>query len=348
MIDKFQDIDYSIDRQDGDLTPIQMFYRNTKIFITGSTGFLGIILIEKLLRSCPDCSLYLLIRPKKGKTMETRFDELFEQDVFQRMKNHCPKFRERLVGIEGDLTKPNLGLSPENIKLLTKEIHIVFHVAATVRFDEKLKTAVPINICATQDLIRLARQMPKLKSLVHVSTAYCNCIHDVMEEKIYPSTVDYKLLISMTENLPDNILENITPGEPIRGWINNIYGPTGVVTGAGVGLLRVLHCNGQVNANLVPVDMCVNGLIIVACEVGKAFENTRNDPYFATKQWTLKSGNLKKLITTMSDRDRKIFFCDLKQINWDEYFQTYTLGGRIYLIKDDMNTLSEAKKKWDR
>lgn len=32
------------------------FYRNKNIFITGGTGFLGVALIDKLLRSCPDVS----------------------------------------------------------------------------------------------------------------------------------------------------------------------------------------------------------------------------------------------------------------------------------------------------
>jgi fatty acyl-CoA reductase len=30
------------------------FYKNKNIFITGGTGFVGIALVEKILRSCPD------------------------------------------------------------------------------------------------------------------------------------------------------------------------------------------------------------------------------------------------------------------------------------------------------
>lgn len=33
------------------------FYKNKNIFITGGTGFLGIALIEKLLRTTPNVSL---------------------------------------------------------------------------------------------------------------------------------------------------------------------------------------------------------------------------------------------------------------------------------------------------
>lgn len=37
------------------------------VLITGATGFMGKVLVEKLLRDCPDVAqLYLLIRKKKG------------------------------------------------------------------------------------------------------------------------------------------------------------------------------------------------------------------------------------------------------------------------------------------
>lgn len=58
------------------------FYRNKNIFITGGTGFLGIALIEKILRSTPDVgSIYLLMRPKKGKSIEQRLEDLTKNEV---------------------------------------------------------------------------------------------------------------------------------------------------------------------------------------------------------------------------------------------------------------------------
>jgi FlaA1/EpsC-like NDP-sugar epimerase len=63
-------------------TPIQKFYQNSSIFLTGGTGFMGKGLIEKLLRTCSglEC-IYVLVRPKKGKDVHTRMDELFEDPV---------------------------------------------------------------------------------------------------------------------------------------------------------------------------------------------------------------------------------------------------------------------------
>lgn len=60
------------------LLDIENFYRNKSIFITGATGFLGKVLIEKLLRSCPFIEkIYILVRPKRGIDSSKRLDELF-------------------------------------------------------------------------------------------------------------------------------------------------------------------------------------------------------------------------------------------------------------------------------
>lgn len=55
--------------------------------------------------------------------------------------------------------------------------------------------------------------------------------------------------------------------EPLQGWIDNMYGPTGVAAGAGMGFLKSLHCDGSMKANIVPGDMTVNALIASAWDV---------------------------------------------------------------------------------
>lgn len=61
---------------------VSEFYENSKIFITGATGFLGKALVEKLLRSCDGLdSIYILIRPKRGMAVEQRLKELFRNPV---------------------------------------------------------------------------------------------------------------------------------------------------------------------------------------------------------------------------------------------------------------------------
>lgn len=60
------------------------FYSGQCILITGATGFLGGLLLEKLLRSCPDIdTVYVLIRESKktGQDVESRLKKLLSSPV---------------------------------------------------------------------------------------------------------------------------------------------------------------------------------------------------------------------------------------------------------------------------
>ena len=64
------------------LSDIPGFYRDRSIFITGATGFMGKVLVEKLLRCCPGIKfIYLLMRPKRGRDVRTRLEELIKTKV---------------------------------------------------------------------------------------------------------------------------------------------------------------------------------------------------------------------------------------------------------------------------
>ena len=52
-----------------------------------------------------------------------------------------------------------------------------------------------------------------------------------------------------------------TAYEPVRGWIDNLYGPGGVILSAGTGLMHTHLTDPDKVADIVPVDMTVNALI---------------------------------------------------------------------------------------
>nr|CAH7751944.1 unnamed protein product [Callosobruchus chinensis] len=64
------------------LPSIPEYFKGKNVFITGATGFIGKVLIEKLLRSCPEIgNIYVLIREKKGKDPVTRIKEMTDVAV---------------------------------------------------------------------------------------------------------------------------------------------------------------------------------------------------------------------------------------------------------------------------
>ncbi|KAL1453646.1 hypothetical protein WDU94_009972 [Cyamophila willieti] len=264
-------------------SPIQEFFRDGTVFITGGTGFVGKTLTEKLLRSCPHLRrIILLVRPKKGKKSCERLEELFNDALFSRLKTEVPHFRDKVSVVDGDVAVPNLGLSVSDRTLLTDTVTVLFHGAATVRFDENIKTAISINILGVQAMLKLAREMKCLKSFVHVSTAFSQCPHSEINETFYSPPYDYdaltrlimssqdgddnleeltRLLIgkwpntySFTKALAEDVIQREAQGlpvaifrpsiivstykEPVRGWIDNPYGPVGLMVGVGTGVLH--------------------------------------------------------------------------------------------------------------
>lgn len=58
-----------------------------------------------------------------------------------------------------------------------------------------------------------------------------------------------------------------TAHEPIRGWVDNVYGPTGYGLGVGLGLVRVGFVTGNSEADIVPVDKVVNCVIAASWDI---------------------------------------------------------------------------------
>ncbi|XP_011306189.1 fatty acyl-CoA reductase 1 isoform X2 [Fopius arisanus] len=479
---------------------IAEFYAGCEVLITGGSGFLGKILIEKLLRTCPKVGkLYLIMRAKKGKSSDERFKEHFEDPLYDRLKEEQPNFAGKVVMVEGQLDK-GLELSPENRELL-RNSHVVFHSAATVRFDEKLRLAVNINVRGTKDILLFAREMPNLKAFVHIGTAFSQCVTKFIDEIFYKPPIGSDELLTLLDILDDETLESITPTilgkwpntyaftktvaedtvrkygrdlplcivrpsimiatakEPIPGWINNLYGPTGVVLGAGMGLLHTLHCDAKNVADIIPADYVINNILAAAWDIGKnqgkiggplkplpppvlsskaSEPNPAEDPpiynsvsscqnsitwgefmkyneiygmevpskmvfwyyffhlhpniwvhnfyvvfthllpaiifdtvarltgrepvlwkaykkihkfsgvisYFSTQQWSFRNDNVIKLWDKLSEIDRKLFYFNLSDLIWRDYYYYHIRGLRVFVVKDPLDTIEEGKKRY--
>jgi fatty acyl-CoA reductase len=47
---------------------VKEYYSGKNVFLSGCTGFVGKVILEKLLRSCPGINkIYVMVRPKRNK-----------------------------------------------------------------------------------------------------------------------------------------------------------------------------------------------------------------------------------------------------------------------------------------
>uniref|UniRef100_A0A8C6QX96 Fatty acyl-CoA reductase n=2 Tax=Nannospalax galili TaxID=1026970 RepID=A0A8C6QX96_NANGA len=194
------------------MSMVAAFYSNKSILITGATGFLGKVLMEKLFRTSPQLKvIYILIRPKAGQTLQERVFQILNSKLFEKVKEICPNVHEKIRPISADLNQSDLAISKEDMQELLSGTNIVFHCAATVRFDAHLREAVQLNVIATQKLLLMASQMSKLEAFIHISTAFSNCNLKRIDEVIYPCPVEPRKIIDSMEWLDDAIIDEITP-----------------------------------------------------------------------------------------------------------------------------------------
>uniref|UniRef100_A0A182I9E9 Fatty acyl-CoA reductase n=1 Tax=Anopheles arabiensis TaxID=7173 RepID=A0A182I9E9_ANOAR len=205
------------------------FYDGKNVLVTGGTGFLGKVLIEKLLRSCVGIStVYMLLRPKRGMTSEQRYREFVRHPVFERIRSKTPQLLAKLVCVGGDISLPLLGLSDQDRHTLVERVQVVFHVAATVRFNEALIEAAILNTIGTKQLLELCIGMRQLQSVVHVSTAYSNACRREVDEVVYPPPMDPDRFIQCVQLLPGEVIGAIA-GQ-LQGAHPNTYTLTKAIT----------------------------------------------------------------------------------------------------------------------
>jgi alcohol-forming fatty acyl-CoA reductase len=112
--------------------------------------------------------------------------------------------------VAGDMTAADLALSPSDRKLLTETVSIIYHCAATIRFDETLKTAVILNTRGTKAMLDLAKECKKLDMFGYMSTAYCHLNEKLLLEKPYPPPTDPHRIIKAVEWLDEATVHGLT------------------------------------------------------------------------------------------------------------------------------------------
>ncbi|XP_052163126.1 alcohol-forming fatty acyl-CoA reductase-like [Oryza glaberrima] len=162
-----------------DAATVAGYFKDKSILITGSTGFLGKIFVEKILRIQPDVKkIFLLVRAADTSSAEQRvLNEVIGNELFGPLReNYGSNFysfmKEKISPLAGDIINENLGLESLEILKLSKEIDIIVNGAATTNFYERYDVSLASNVLGAKYVCKFAKKCANLKMFLHISTAF--------------------------------------------------------------------------------------------------------------------------------------------------------------------------------
>lgn len=271
------------------------------VLITGSTGFLGKVVLHELIRRKEELGVdrcVLLIRGKRKHSARKRFEaQMAPSACFAEL----PFGWTRLVDVvEGDLSMPRCGINDLVWRRLQHQVTHVIHCAASVDFDLPVADACSANITSSLNMLQLGQDMAKLQAFVSTSTAYVTPhkkgviaeelaplprpaaalladIHggvdeaQLMAETGHANTYTYTkclaehLQVQHRGSVPLTIVRpsiiSASMAQPTPGWIDSKAAFAGFVVTIGGGLLKVVDADPSVHLDIVPVDHVVDVLI---------------------------------------------------------------------------------------
>ncbi|KAL9354111.1 hypothetical protein Peur_052081 [Populus x canadensis] len=163
-----------------ELGSVLQFLENKTILVTGATGYLAKIFVEKILRVQPNVKkFYLLLRAVDAKSARERLhDEVIGKELFKVIREkHGASLHsfisEKVTPVPGDISYEELGVKDCSLKdEMWREIDVVLNFAATTNFDERYDVALGINTLGALHVLNFAKKCVNVRMLVHVSTAY--------------------------------------------------------------------------------------------------------------------------------------------------------------------------------
>ena len=152
--------------------------RGKNILLIGATGFIGKVWLSNLLMDLPEIGrIYLLVRHNRTVTALQRFQRALEESpVFEPLAERYGSgfgdfLRERIEVVDGDVSKPDLGFSPEVRQRLARSVDVIVNSSGLTDFNPDLRDALAMNVRSTVHVLNYLRECDHA-SLLHLSTCY--------------------------------------------------------------------------------------------------------------------------------------------------------------------------------
>jgi thioester reductase-like protein len=257
------------------------------VFLTGFPGFIASRLLRRLARE--GGRFLLLVQPA------------FAERAKEELKNiaaHAGRSISDFALLPGDITQPNLGLSPEDLETARSRSTVLFHLAAIYDLAVVRATAMRVNVEGTRNVNEFARSLRGLRHYHYISTCYVagrrtgvifenELRHEAgfrnyYEETKYLAEIEVDELRSelpITIHRPAVVCGDSHTGETVK--YDGIYYLIRYIL-KWPSLLSVFNIgNSAVTLNLVPVDFVVEAISALARDplsVGKTVQLADPNP----------------------------------------------------------------------
>jgi thioester reductase-like protein len=246
-----------------------MAFKET-VFVTGFPGFLATRLVRRL--ALEGARLILLTQSAFLAVARTQVGQIAAETGID---------PHNFLVVEGDITKPNLGLSPDEMERARNEATVIFHLAAIYDLAVDCDIAAHVNVEGTLNINTFAKTLKNLRRYHYVSTCYVAGKREglILESELHHD-MGFRNHYEETKYLAELEVESLKPELPIT-----IHRPAVVCgdsktgeTAKYDGIYYLIHYlrkwpgaltllnigNREVSLNLVPIDFVVDAMIALA------------------------------------------------------------------------------------
>jgi len=243
---------------------------NETVFVTGFPGFIAGRLVRRL--AAEGARFILLVHPL---FLATAAEELAQ--IAGESRVDPDNFRV----VEGDITKPELGLSTSDLERARKETTTIFHLAAIYDLAVDCDVASHVNVEGTLNVSLFAKSIENLRRYHYISTCYVagkreglimesELHHDAgfrnhYEETKYAAELEVEALKSelpVTIHRPAVVCGDSRTGETAK--YDGIYYLIHYLRRWPTALTLLNIGNHRVRLNLVPIDFVIEAMVALA------------------------------------------------------------------------------------